>query len=79
VKIEVLGTGCPKCRETLARVRSALDALGIRAEIHKVEDIRDIMTFGVIATPAVAIDGAVRISGRVPTVEELTEILGSAE
>jgi small redox-active disulfide protein 2 len=79
VKIEVLGTGCPKCRETLARVRSVLDALGIRAEIHKVEDIRDIMTFGVIATPAVAIDGAVRISGRVPTVEELTKILGSAE
>lgn len=79
MRIEVLGTGCPKCRETLARVRRAREALGIRAEIHKVEDIRGIMAFGIVATPAVAIDGTVRISGKVPTIEELTELLGSAE
>ena len=71
----MLGTGCPKCRETIARVRQAVDALGVTAEIEKVEKIQDIMAFGIVATPAVAIDGAVRISGRLPTVEEITEIL----
>ena len=62
MKIQVLGTGCAKCRETLARVRQAADTLGIRAEIDKVENVQDIMAFGIVATPAVAIDGAVRIS-----------------
>ena len=62
MRIQVLGTGCPKCRETLARVRQALDALGIGAEVEKVESIQDIAAFGIVATPAVAIDGAVRIS-----------------
>jgi small redox-active disulfide protein 2 len=77
VRIQVLGTGCPKCRETLVRVRQAADALGLAPEIEKVEAIADIMAFGIVATPAVAVDGVVRISGRLPTVEEIEEILRS--
>jgi small redox-active disulfide protein 2 len=57
VRIQVLGTGCPKCRETIARVREAVDALGVAAEIEKVDDI----PFGIVATPAVAVNGAVKI------------------
>ena len=75
MRIQVLGTGCPKCRETIARVRRAVEALGVAAEIEKVEKIQDIMAFGIVATPAVAIDGAVKISGKLPTIEEITEIL----
>lgn len=75
MRIQVLGTGCPKCRETLARVREAANALGVAAKIEKVEDIRDIIAFGIVATPAIAIDGVVKISGRLATIEEITEIL----
>jgi len=75
LRIQVLGTGCPKCRETLARVREAANALGVAAKIEKVEDIRDIIAFGIVATPAIAIDGVVKISGRLATIEEITEIL----
>jgi small redox-active disulfide protein 2 len=79
MKVQVLGTGCPKCRETLARVEEAVAGLGVEVEVEKVERIQDIMAFGVVATPAVAVDGAVRISGRLPTVEEIREILAGAE
>ena len=75
MRIQVLGTGCPKCRETVARVRQAVEALGVAAEIEKIEKIQDIMAFGIVATPAVAIDGAVKISGKLPTIEEIKEIL----
>jgi small redox-active disulfide protein 2 len=78
VRIQVLGTGCPKCRETLARVREAAEALGVDAEIEKVEKIQDIIAFGIVATPAVAIDGVVKIAGRLATVEEIEEIMRNA-
>jgi small redox-active disulfide protein 2 len=77
VRIQVLGTGCPKCRETLARVREAAAVLGVDPEIEKVERIQDIMAFGIIATPAVAVDGVVKLSGKLPTVEEIVEVLRS--
>jgi len=75
VKIEVLGTGCMKCRRLLKNVEAAVKELGIDAEIKKVDDITEIMELGVMFTPALAVDGEMRISGRVADVEELKEIL----
>jgi small redox-active disulfide protein 2 len=75
VKIEVLGTGCMKCKRLLKNVETAVKELGIDAEIKKVDDITEIMNRGVMLTPALAIDGEMRISGRVADVNELKEIL----
>ncbi len=75
VKIEVLGTGCMKCKRLLKNVETAVKELGIDAEIRKVDDITEIMDRGVMLTPALAIDGEMRISGRVADVQELKEIL----
>ncbi len=76
MKIEVLGTGCPKCKKTEAHVRQALADLGVDAEVTKVENINDIMEYDVMMTPAVAVDGSVKISGKVPTVEQLKKLIG---
>lgn len=77
MKIAVLGTGCDKCRRTYDAVREAVAQAGVEASLRKVEDIREIMAFKVLKTPAVAIDGKVRISGRVPTVAEVLSLLES--
>jgi len=76
VKIEVLGTGCAKCRRMLANVQDAVKELGVPAEIVKVEDITEIMNRGVMLTPALIVDGEARVVGRVPRVDEVKEILG---
>ncbi len=75
MKIEVLGTGCAKCRATEKNVRKAVEELGIQAEIVKVEDLQDIINRGVMITPAVVVDGEVKISGHQPTVEEIKKII----
>lgn len=76
MKIEVLGTGCAKCRRMLANVQDAVKELGVPAEIVKVEDITEIMNRGVMLTPALIVDGEARVVGRVPRVDEVKEILG---
>jgi len=75
MKIEVLGPGCAKCRATEKIVKKAVEELGIQAEVVKVEDLQDIINRGVMMTPAVIIDGKVRIEGRKPTVEEIKNII----
>jgi len=75
MKIAILGTGCHKCKQTAEVVRRAVEQVGIDATIYKVEDIREILKFKVMTTPAVAVDGQVRISGKVPTVEEVKALL----
>ncbi len=75
MKIQVLGTGCPKCSKTYENVRQAVSEAGAVAEIEKVEDLKSIMEFNVMMTPAVAIDGDVKISGKVPSVEEIKELI----
>ena len=71
MKIEILGTGCPKC-ETLAKnVQSAVRELGIQVEVVKVTDIGEIVARGVMLTPALAIDDDIKAVGKVPTVEEI--------
>jgi len=75
MKIEVLGTGCMKCKRLLKNVEVAVRELGISAEIKKVDDITEIINRGVMLTPALAIDGEMKVSGRVADVKELKEIL----
>jgi len=75
MKIQVLGTGCPKCKKTYENVRQAVSEAGVDAEVEKVEDLKSIMEFNVMMTPAVAIDGDVKVSGKVPSVEEIKGLI----
>ncbi|MGC8765092.1 MAG: thioredoxin family protein [Brevinematia bacterium] len=75
MKIQILGVGCPNCKRLEENAREALKALGINAEIEKVTDIDQIMNFGVMMTPALAIDGVVKSSGKVLTKEQIMELL----
>ena len=75
VKIEVLGTGCAKCRRLVKNVEKAVADLGIDAEIIKIEDITAIMDRGVMLTPGLIVDGELKVSGRVADVNELKQIL----
>lgn len=77
MNIAILGTGCDKCRRLYDTVREAVAQAGVEASLRKVEDIREIMAFKVLKTPAMAIDGEVKISGRVPTVAEVRVLLES--
>jgi small redox-active disulfide protein 2 len=75
MKIEVLGTGCTKCKTLYENTRKALEESGKTAEVVKVEDIPSIMKYGVMSTPALVIDGAVKFSGKVASVEEIKGLL----
>lgn len=75
MEIAILGTGCPKCRQTAEVVRQAVELAGVPATIRKVEDIGEIMKYRVLRTPAVAVGGQVKIAGKVPTVEEVVALL----
>jgi small redox-active disulfide protein 2 len=69
--IKILGTGCAKCKQTEAVIREALDEMGIDASVEKVEDIQKIMEYDIMSTPAVVLDGAVKMTGKVPSKEEV--------
>lgn len=75
MKIEILGMGCQKCQALDNAAREAVKELGINAEFTKVEDIKTIMKYGVMTTPALVIDGVVKFSGKVPGKEEIKAIL----
>lgn len=70
-KLQVLGTGCQKCQKLSERTEEAAKLLGIEYQIEKVEDIKQIISFGVMMTPALVVNGEVKVSGRVPSVEEI--------
>ena len=74
-KIQVLGTGCPKCKQLAANAEQAASELGIEYELEKVTDLNEIMTFGVMMTPALAIDGEVKVVGKVPAPEDIKGLL----
>lgn len=76
MKIEILGTGCPKCDKTKKVVEEAVKQLGIDAEIVKVTQIADIMRYGVMTTPAVAVNGEVKVAGKVPSVNDIKKWVG---
>jgi small redox-active disulfide protein 2 len=75
VKIEILGTGCAKCKSLAKNVEKAVQELGIKAEIVKVDSIQEIMDRGVMTTPAMYVDGEPKMVGRTATVEEIKKIL----
>jgi len=75
MKIGILGTGCPKCKKLAQNVEEAVKELKIDAEILKVANINEIMNYGVMMTPALAIDGEVKLAGKVLGKEEIKRIL----
>jgi small redox-active disulfide protein 2 len=76
MKIQILGTGCPKCRRLEENARSAVRELGLDADVEKVADINDIISFGVMVTPGLAVDGDVKSTGKVLSVVEIKSLLG---
>ena len=74
-RIQILGTGCPKCQKLTEHAEAAAKELGLQYELEKITDIAKIMNFGVMMTPALAVDGVVKVAGKVPSVDELKELL----
>jgi len=75
MKIEILGTGCPKCKKLFENAQEAVKNLGTSADVVKVEDIQQIMNAGVMFTPALAVDGEVKSVGKVLSVDEIKKFL----
>jgi len=75
MKIEILGMGCQKCKDLDMAVKKAVQELGINAEISKVEDIKQIMKYGVMITPALVVDGVVKASGKILNKDEIKKLL----
>ncbi len=75
MKIEILGMGCPKCKQFFGNVEIAIADLGIDAELVKVEDMDKITDYAVMVTPALVIDGVVKVAGKVSTVDEIKGLL----
>jgi small redox-active disulfide protein 2 len=70
-KVQILGTGCPKCKKLFEAAQQAVKELGVEAEVTKVEDINEIMKFNIMMTPALAVDGVVKVVGKIPKPDEL--------
>lgn len=75
MEIKVLGSGCAKCHTLEKATRNAVEALNLNASVEKVEDIQQIMSYGVMITPALVINGQVAVRGKIPSEKELKEIL----
>lgn len=71
MEIKILGTGCPKCKKLYEEVQHSVQRTGVTADVAKVENITDIMAFDVMMTPALVIDGKVKVSGRIPSATDL--------
>ncbi len=78
MEIKVLGTGCAKCKQLEKTVREAVAELGIDAEVEKVTELTDIMSYGIMSTPGLVVNGEVRLAGRLPKVAEVKSILERA-
>lgn len=78
MEIKVLGSGCAKCSEMERVARSAVEKMGVDATVEKVTDFAEIISYGVLATPALVIDGELRLSGRVPSVDDMVGVLLSS-
>lgn len=76
MEIKILGTGCPKCKTLEKMTRDVVEQNGVVADIVKVEDIMEIMRHGVMATPALVVDGVVVIKGRIPSTDEIKKAIG---
>jgi len=74
-RVQILGTGCAKCKTLAENARKAIEEAGIEAEIEKVEDIKEIMKFSIMITPGLAIDGEVKSAGKVLSTEDIKKLL----
>ena len=74
-KIEILGTGCPKCKKLEEQTREAAAQLNLECDIVKEEDIQKIMAYGVMMTPALVVDGQVKMTGKVPSIDDIKQII----
>jgi small redox-active disulfide protein 2 len=74
-KIQILGTGCAKCKTLAEHAEKAIRELGLDCQIEKVTDLKEIMKFGVMVTPALAVDGKVKVAGKVASLEEIKIML----
>lgn len=73
--IQILGTGCAKCNQLAAATKEAADACGVEYQMEKVTDFMRFADFGVMFTPALVVDGEVKVAGKVPSVDELKKLL----
>ena len=73
--IKVLGPGCPKCKSTYNNVKEALKQSGVEAEVKKIEDLDEMLTYNILVTPVLMIDGEAKVKGRVPDVAEIKTLL----
>lgn len=76
-KLQILGTGCPKCKLLTEHAERAAQELGLDYELEKVTEITKILEFGVVATPALVVDGEIRVFGHVPSTSKLRELLAA--
>jgi small redox-active disulfide protein 2 len=74
-KLQILGTGCPKCKMLAELTETAAKDMGIDYELQKITDLSDIMKFGVMMTPALAVDGRVKVVGKVPSADEIKKMI----
>jgi len=76
MKIEILGMGCATCNKLEDSVRLAISEMGIDAQIEHVKDIKKIMTYGVMTTPALVVDGKVKAAGKIPSLSDIKQMIG---
>ncbi|MBU2637008.1 MAG: TM0996/MTH895 family glutaredoxin-like protein [Bacteroidetes bacterium] len=76
-KIQILGPGCPKCKKLTELTEQAAKSLNLQYELEKVTDIKEIISYGVMMTPALVVNGEVKVSGKVPSVEEIKQIIST--
>lgn len=74
-KLQILGTGCSKCKRLTEQVELAAKELGIEHQIEKVTDLQEIVSFGVMMTPALAVDGQIKVAGNIPSIEEIKRMI----
>ena len=74
-RLQILGPGCPRCKMLTEHTEQAAMALGLEYTLEKVTDINDIIAFGIMTTPALVVDGEVKVAGRVPTAEAIKQLL----
>jgi small redox-active disulfide protein 2 len=79
MKIQILGTGCPRCKALASNAEKAVKELGLNAEIEKVTGIQDILKFEILMTPGLVVDGKVRSAGRVPSSDEIKQLLAEVK
>ncbi len=78
-KIEILGTGCAKCNKLEELAKKAADEIGIEYDLVKVKEIDKIMGYGVMVTPALVVNGVVKVAGKIPSIDDLKKMIGESK